>query len=207
MTRAQLILAGLLIIVGMGALYQHRQTMLLRDELVRLQADRWEMDQMRLGNGRLSMIAEETAALRRDNARLPQLRSEVLDLRRRFALSTSKNVVKPASAPGGRTTGGLGNSQLDERPRVLQQAVPIYPLGMRMDEAPGDVTVAFIVDESGSVSDATVEKSTDEDFNGAAIEAVNRWKFEPGKKGGKPVRTRMRVPVFFRISSDKTGGP
>jgi len=27
--------------------------------------------------------------------------------------------------------------------------------------------------------------------------AVKRWKFEPGKRGGKPVRFRMLAPITF----------
>ena len=30
-----------------------------------------------------------------------------------------------------------------------------------------------------------------------ALAAVKKWKFEPGKKGGEPVRFRMRVPITF----------
>ncbi len=31
----------------------------------------------------------------------------------------------------------------------------------------------------------------------AALTAVKQWKFEPGKRNGKAVRFRMRVPISF----------
>jgi protein TonB len=34
-------------------------------------------------------------------------------------------------------------------------------------------------------------------FEAPALKAVKQWKFEPGKKNGKAVRFRMRVPITF----------
>ena len=31
-----------------------------------------------------------------------------------------------------------------------------------------------------------------------ALKAVKQWKFEPGKRKGKPVQFRMRVPITFQ---------
>ena len=32
-----------------------------------------------------------------------------------------------------------------------------------------------------------------------AIEAVEKWKFKPGMKGGKPVNVRATIEVNFRL--------
>ena len=35
----------------------------------------------------------------------------------------------------------------------------------------------------------------------AAVTGVGRWKFRPGQKNGRPVNTRMRVPILFRLAN------
>jgi protein TonB len=42
-----------------------------------------------------------------------------------------------------------------------------------------------------------VQQSTDPVFERPALAAVKQWRFEPGKRNGKPVRFRMRVPITF----------
>ncbi len=34
----------------------------------------------------------------------------------------------------------------------------------------------------------------------AAVEAVSKWRFESGNKGGRPVNTRMQVPIVFKMA-------
>jgi protein TonB len=87
-------------------------------------------------------------------------------------------------------------ADLDQRPR------PTYRVGPRMTaklrkRTPGKVYVIFIVDEQGRVVNPKVERSSDPIFNQPAINAVKRWRFEPGKRGGRSVRFRMRVPITF----------
>jgi protein TonB len=116
-------------------------------------------------------------------------------------------------ASGGRI-GGLGKagvqdqslesafdlSEIDQKPRVLFQASPIYPSEARSKKLEGVVTVIFVVDPGGKVENPRVEKSTDNAFDRPAIDAVKRWKFEPAVKGGQRVPCRMRVPIRFQPS-------
>ena len=64
-------------------------------------------------------------------------------------------------------------------------------------KAPGQVYVIFVVDEQGRVQNPKVQRSSDPIFERAALTAVRQWKFEPGKREGRPVRFRMRVPLTF----------
>jgi len=32
--------------------------------------------------------------------------------------------------------------------------------------------------------------------------AIQKWKFRPGKKGGKAVNTRMSVPLIFNLKDN-----
>jgi protein TonB len=54
------------------------------------------------------------------------------------------------------------------------------------------------VDETGKVVDPVVHASTDPVFEAPALAAVKQWRFEPCKRNGQAVRTRMRLPITFK---------
>jgi len=87
-------------------------------------------------------------------------------------------------------------ADLDQRPRVIYQPSPVISRQMR-EKTPGTVYVLFMVDQQGRVMSPRVQKSTDPIFETAALSAVKKWKFEPGKRNGQAVRFRMRVPITF----------
>jgi protein TonB len=106
----------------------------------------------------------------------------------------------------GQLTGGGGGedlervfslADLDQKPRVLIQTVPRYPPEMRRKKVQGTVYMTFLVDRSGRVVEPAVEKSTNPAFDGAAMEAVRQWKFEPGTRQGEKVQFKMRIPITF----------
>jgi protein TonB len=45
-------------------------------------------------------------------------------------------------------------------------------------------------------------KSTNPEFEMAALQAVNKWKFRPGRKGGRAVPTRMQLPISFNLKDN-----
>lgn len=87
-------------------------------------------------------------------------------------------------------------AELDQKPRVLYQPGPTLDAKLRR-LAPGTAYVIFVVDEEGRVRDAKIQSSTDPAFERPSLKAVKTWKFEPGKRGGKPVRFRMRIPITY----------
>jgi protein TonB len=86
-------------------------------------------------------------------------------------------------------------ADLDQEPRVISQVQPVRTGKLRTRE--GTVHVIFIVDERGRVESPKVWKTTDPIFVSAALAALKKWKFEPGQRGGKPVKSRMRIPITF----------
>ncbi len=116
-------------------------------------------------------------------------------------------------ASGGRI-GGLGKtgasdaelesafslSEIDQNPRAIFQATPLYPAELRSKKLEGAVTVIFVVDASGKVTNPRVEKSTHPAFDRPALDAVKQWKFEPGLKSGQRVGCKMRVGIRFQPS-------
>lgn len=91
-------------------------------------------------------------------------------------------------------------ANLDQVPVPRLQARPVYPFEMRRAGITGEVLVGFIVDSNGDVRDAYAIRSNQREFEAAAIQAVMKWKFRPGRKGGRAVNTRMQVPIVFSIT-------
>lgn len=91
-------------------------------------------------------------------------------------------------------------ADLDQKPRVVSQSAPEYPPELKRQKVNGTVHILFIVDKDGRVVDPRVQKSTLPQFERPALMAVKRWRFEPGKRSGKPVQFKMRVPITFRSS-------
>jgi TonB family protein len=99
--------------------------------------------------------------------------------------------------PGGKTT---------KLPQVVEQARPIYPFAMRLSGMRGEVVVDFIVDIEGRVRNPYVIRSLNPSFDEPAIDAVRKWRFEPGMAGDRPVPTHMQVPILFQMDMVGEGG-
>ncbi len=118
-----------------------------------------------------------------------------------------KPVAGAISIPQTRVS-GLGQgvevidiSLLDQRPVPRVQIQPQYPFEMRRAGITGEVLVEFIVDSNGDVRNPFVVRSTNREFDAAAIQAISRWKFRPGRRGGRDVNTsRVQQPFTFNIS-------
>jgi len=89
-------------------------------------------------------------------------------------------------------------SEIDQRPRPIQQVAGTFPQEMRSKSVEGVVTLIFIVDETGRVVNPRVEKASHPAFEAPALKALRQWKFEPAVKSGKRVSYRMRVPMRFQ---------
>ncbi|HYS05591.1 MAG TPA: energy transducer TonB [Candidatus Dormibacteraeota bacterium] len=107
--------------------------------------------------------------------------------------------IGAAGGPGGPSLEEIAAvADLDQRPQAVAQNAPMYPAELRRRRVEGTVTLVFLVDTEGRVVNPTVEKSTDPGFERPALEAVRRWRFEPGTRQGHKVQFKMRVPITFR---------
>ncbi len=76
-----------------------------------------------------------------------------------------------------------------------------YPTQARRMGIEGTVIVVFVVNTDGSIQDVDVLRGIGGGCDDEAIRVVeNAPKWEPGKQRGKPVRTRMRLPIRFKLS-------
>ncbi|MBI5766640.1 MAG: TonB family protein [Verrucomicrobia bacterium] len=90
--------------------------------------------------------------------------------------------------------------QLDQTPVPKYQARPQYPFELRRQGITGEVLVDFIVDADGNVANAYARSSTRPEFEAPAVQAVSKWRFRPGRKGGGDVHTHMQVPIAFTLN-------
>jgi TonB family protein len=78
-------------------------------------------------------------------------------------------------------------------PEVIESVPAVYPPGV---SAAAHVVLEAVIAEDGSVSTVDV-RAGDEPFASAARHAVERWRFEPARRSGLPVRARISVSVAF----------
>jgi TonB family C-terminal domain len=114
--------------------------------------------------------------------------------------------ILPSAPPRASVGGGLKNifnlADLDKQIEVRVRPPPVYPFEMRRSGLRGEVVVEFIVDTRGNVRDPVIISSTHAGFEQAALDAVMRWKFMPGQKGGVAVNTRVRQRFPFTLEGN-----
>jgi len=84
-------------------------------------------------------------------------------------------------------------------PRAIYDPEPEYSEEARKVKLQGTVLLSLIVDVNGRARDIRVVRSLGLGLDEKAIEAVKRWKFNPGTKDGIPVATDVNVEVSFRL--------
>ena len=115
--------------------------------------------------------------------------------------SLSGDFALPTFDVDAKSLGGLDIfdiSELDQPPVPRRQISPVFPPEAKRMSLSGRVVVEFIVTTEGRVIDAKVVSSSDSIFNNYALDAVRKWVFTPGEKGGKKVNTRVQIPIPFR---------
>lgn len=76
-----------------------------------------------------------------------------------------------------------------------------YPTQARRMGIEGTVIVVFVINTDGSIQDVEVLRGIGGGCDEEAVKVVqNAPKWEPGKQRGRPVRTRMRLPIRFKLS-------
>ena len=94
----------------------------------------------------------------------------------------------------------LTMTEIDQKPRCVFQTQPQSPTEMHGKKVEGVVSLIFVVDATGRVTNPRVEKSSHRAFEKPALDALKQWKFEPALKGGQRVPWKMRVSVRFQPS-------
>lgn len=108
-----------------------------------------------------------------------------------------------AAGPQARTIGGLSaydSDKLDQRPGITKRVMPEYPTRARRMNVEGQVMVQVVVDKQGMPRNGQIVRATPSGyFEDAALKAVRRMRFTPGRLKGQVVNTVVMIPFAFRL--------
>lgn len=168
-------------------------------EQERIQAvarQRWKAEQARKQHE-----AEQAAS--QAKARAEQARQQA-EARKRWEATQAAKAIQ-ASKPSDATLGGesevVNSNPLISSPRYRTPPThPPYPRRAQEEGYEGTTIVEAQLDTSGNVSLVKVHQSSGHSMlDSAALGAVKSWKFEPARKNGQAIKSRVRVPVHFRL--------
>ncbi len=94
---------------------------------------------------------------------------------------------------------------VDEMPSIIDglkaiQEKIVYPQTAKNAGIEGKVYVLAFIDETGTVAKAQIIKGIGGGCDEAAINAVLKTKFNPGKQKGKPVKVQVSIPILFKLN-------
>ena len=123
-------------------------------------------------------------------------------------MSVARGAINiPVNPPGANFGKGIKHlfdiNNLDQKPVGRVQNPPQYPYEMSRAGISGEVVVEFIISASGDVVDTRVVRSSHREFEVPAMQAVQKWKFKPGRKAGKNVSTRVSQLIEFNLEDSK----
>jgi TonB family protein len=95
----------------------------------------------------------------------------------------------------------MGDKDLNGfRDWVQQQLEGHYPVIAAQNGIQGRVTVQFVIERDGRLTDVVVMSSPDRSLAEEAVRVIKSSpKWTPGSEGGRPVRVRFILPVDFRL--------
>jgi RNA polymerase sigma factor (sigma-70 family) len=204
LTKLQLALASAVVVAGAGVFaVQEQSNRTLRAELAGAHQNNHEIASLRQSNLELEQAARRFADLQISDAELVRLQDEAVALQRKLQAAAQPAAQTRASASPGST---LPMGQLDHPPTSTVRKAPVYPAALRAAGIQGSVVVSFVIDTNGKVQDARAVQSTHHEFEEAAIAAIKEWQFDPGRKGGRAVNTRVSQQLKFEPSGGAQAG-
>jgi TonB family protein len=98
---------------------------------------------------------------------------------------------------GGAGVFAVGNGTT--APELVSKVEPEYSEEARKAKYSGSVLLSIVVNTDGKAEDIKVVKSLGMGLDEKAIEAVQKWRFRPGKNKGVPVKVKAQIEVNFRL--------
>jgi TonB family protein len=136
--------------------------------------------------------------------RITMLREPIASPRRRIAGNAAVALLVSAAAFAAWAAQPPTAQERNAPVRVVDTPPPVYPKEAAKAGIGGEVMLIVDVAADGSVAAVKVERpSQDPRFDAAALERARGWRFQPKLKDGKPVASRVRVPVTFKPDEPK----
>jgi protein TonB len=99
------------------------------------------------------------------------------------------------------TASSEGGAIMDAKPDYLSNPPPLYPESCRLNKQEGLAVLSVIVGTDGRPE--TISLQTGSGFSAldqAALEAVRKWRFRPASLGSLKVKSRVTIPIRFRLN-------
>lgn len=102
----------------------------------------------------------------------------------------------PKPYPGGKPLEPGGDVM---PPRAIHKPNAKYPRSAGDSNIQGNCTLTLVVGTDGLPHDIRVARAVGLGFEDAAVQAVEKWRFEPGTRNGKPVPVLITLDVSFTV--------
>ncbi len=231
MTKLQVVLAAAIVATGTtGLVVQARANRELRDEAAGLRQQNDALAALQTENAALQRTTAELRDLRGDDAELKRLGEEATSLKAGLQQVERAERQAAAAAPNAEGTFNISQLDAQPRPRsqarpqypfelrragvtgtvVVDFVVDrngdvqnAHAVKSSIDEKPANVVRmgSFAVAADGQTTGTAATPETVQQFEVAAVEAVQKWKFTAGLKGGREVNTHLQVPIAFSLGN------
>jgi TonB family protein len=84
-------------------------------------------------------------------------------------------------------------------PSLLYKVEPGYSEEARAEKIEGPVVLGVVIGTDGLAHNINILDSVGAGLDEKAVEAVQKWHFQPGTKEGEPVQVRAKIEVDFRL--------
>ncbi|HEY2729466.1 MAG TPA: TonB family protein, partial [Polyangia bacterium] len=97
-----------------------------------------------------------------------------------------------------------GSTNLLAPPVVVEQRQPEYPAEAAPQRLAGDVAVTVDIDAAGTVTGTTLARGVAPPLDRAAMAAAARWRFQPARRAGEPIASRVQLVFHFEPPTTAT---
>jgi TonB family protein len=84
-------------------------------------------------------------------------------------------------------------------PQVIDRVAPAYTDEAKAAKISGSVLLSIVVGTDGLAHDINVVRGIDSGLDLNAVDAVQKWHFQPGTKDGVPVAVQAQIEVNFKL--------
>jgi vitamin B12 transporter len=116
-------------------------------------------------------------------------------------------VAQPTDADAGAPVAPAAPTPQLTPPVLIDAPSADYPEPARAQRLEGSVLFELIIDEQGAVSAANVLEPAGQGFDEAATAAVLRFRFEPARRDGQPMRAKLRYRYDFKLPASTADEP
>jgi protein TonB len=94
----------------------------------------------------------------------------------------------------------FSETDVDEPPRELSTTPLQFPDAARSANAGGTLVVEILIGRDGRVESVQIDESPHPSISREAERTIPKWKFQPGKNKGIPVRVRALKRIKFKLN-------